>query len=169
MRRREETFVWPTMRSATREPVVLLAFGLGSGLLRPAPGTWGTAAAVPVYVFGLSLLDGPFYWMAVAVAFAAGVWLCGDAAKRLGTPDHPGIVWDEWVGFWITMGAAPAGLEWMIAGFVLFRLFDVWKPWPIRWVDRHVSGGFGIMLDDGLAGAFGAVALYSLGVLAEAA
>lgn len=169
MRRREATIPWPSWQDAARQPAVLLAFGLGSGLLRPAPGTWGTLAAAPVYWWGLSLLQTPLYWLAVAAAFLAGVWLCGHATKSLGTPDHPGIVWDEWVGFWITMGAAPAGAGWLVAGFLVFRFFDIWKPWPIRWADRHVPGGFGIMLDDALAGVFGAVALYALNILAHAA
>lgn len=134
-----------------RNPAHLLSFGFGSGLAPRAPGTFGTLAAVPVYwlLSGLSL---PLYLALTALAALLGIWLCGYTARRLGEHDHPSIVWDEFVGYFITMIAAPAGWQWLLLGFVLFRLFDILKPWPIRWIDRHVHGGFGIMLDDVLAG-----------------
>ena len=81
-----------------------------------------------------------------------GIKICNATAKSLGVHDHGAIVWDEFVGFWITMIAAPAGWQWILAGFVLFRFFDIVKPWPINWLDKHVDGGLGIMLDDILAG-----------------
>jgi phosphatidylglycerophosphatase A len=93
------------------------------------------------------------------VLFAFGVWLCGAAARRLGTHDHPGIVFDEVVGYLVAMLGAPAGWAGMAAGFVLFRLFDVWKPWPVGVADRRVPGGLGIMLDDLVAGALAAAIL----------
>lgn len=132
-------------------PVHLLAFGAGAGMMPKAPGTWGTLVAVPVFVLlqGLSL---PVYLVLVLALSVLGVWICGAAARDLGVHDHPGIVWDEIVGYLITMIAAPAGWSWWLAGFVLFRLFDILKPWPIRAVDTGVEGGFGIMLDDILAG-----------------
>jgi phosphatidylglycerophosphatase A len=140
-----------TPRAVFRDPVHLLAFGFGSGLIRPAPGTWGTLAAVPFY-----LLIAPLpWWCYLAVVLLAtllGLWLCGESARRLGVHDHPGIVWDEFVGLWITLLAAPAGWIWLLLGFLLFRFFDAVKPWPIRWFDRHVHGGLGIMLDDVIAG-----------------
>lgn len=134
-----------------RNPAHLLSFGFGSGLAPKAPGTFGTLAAVPLYwlLSGLSL---PLYLALTALAALLGIWLCGYTARRLGEHDHPSIVWDEFVGYFITMIAAPAGWQWPVLGFVLFRLFDILKPWPIRWIDRHVHGGFGIMLDDVLAG-----------------
>ncbi len=134
-----------------RNPAHLLSFGFGSGLAPKAPGTFGTLAAVPFYwlLSGLSL---PLYLALTALAALLGIWLCGYTARRLGEHDHPSIVWDEFVGYFITMIAAPAGWQWPVLGFVLFRLFDILKPWPIRWIDRHVHGGFGIMLDDVLAG-----------------
>jgi phosphatidylglycerophosphatase A len=91
-----------------------------------------------------------------------GVYWCDRSSKALGVHDHGGIVWDEFVGYWITMFMAPKGILWMLVGFVLFRLFDIVKPWPIRWLDRHVEGGFGIMLDDVLAGVFACVVLQLL-------
>lgn len=138
-----------------------LAFGFGSGYAPKAPGTFGTLAAIPLYllVAGLPLAG---YLVMVVALFALGVWLCGRTARDMGVHDHPGIVWDEIVGFLITMTAVPLAWQWVVAGFVLFRLFDILKPWPIRWLDRHVHGGLGIMLDDVLAGVFAALCLHAL-------
>lgn len=142
-------------------PVHCLAFGFGSGLAPRAPGTFGTVAAVPLYwlasEFSLSL-----YAAIVLIAFLLGIYLCGKTAADLGVHDHPGIVWDEFVGFWITMFAAPAGWPWVVAGFLLFRLFDICKPWPINRVDKGMHGGLGIMLDDVMAGLY-ALAIMQLG------
>ena len=91
-----------------------------------------------------------------------GIFLCGKTAKDLNVHDHGGIVWDEFVGFWITMFMAPAGLTWVVIGFVLFRFFDIIKPWPISWIDKKVSGGLGIMLDDIVAGVMAALVLQGL-------
>ncbi len=132
-------------------PVRCLAFGFGSGLAPKAPGTFGTLAAVPLYWL-MTYLSLSEYLFVILFATVVGIYLCGQAAKDLQVHDHPGIVWDEFVGFWITMIAVPAQLGYILLGFILFRLFDIWKPWPIKWVDQHVHGGFGIMLDDLLAG-----------------
>ena len=83
-----------------------------------------------------------------------GFWLCGKTAKDLGVHDHPGIVWDEIVGFLITMYLVPLNWAWILTGFLLFRVFDILKPWPIRLIDQKVEGGIGIMLDDVLAGIY---------------
>lgn len=141
----------PSFRSLLRNPVQFLAFGFGSGLAPRAPGTFGTLAAIPLY---LLLVQGPWLFFAtfVLVATLAGIYWCDRAARELGVHDHPGIVWDEIAGFLITMLLAPPGWPWLLAGFALFRLLDIWKPWPIRWADRKVGGGLGIMLDDVLAG-----------------
>lgn len=129
------------------------ALGLGSGLAPKAPGTFGTLAAVPFY---LLLLNLPVwgYLLALVLAFLLGVWLCDVTARNLGVHDHPGIVWDEFVGYWLAMTVAPQGWLWVILGFVLFRLFDIAKPWPIRQADSRLGGGFGIMFDDVLAGIY---------------
>ena len=140
------------------DPVHLLALGLGSGLAPKAPGTAGTALAVLLYL-PLITLPWYLYLVLVVVLCGVGVWLCGESARRLGVHDHPAIVWDEIVGFFVTMFLAPSGWVWILLGFVLFRLFDILKPWPIRWLDRQVKGGLGIMVDDLLAG------LFSLGIL----
>lgn len=134
-----------------RNPVHLLAFGFGSGAATKAPGTWGTLAAVVPYL-ALAQLPLLAYLSVVLLAFIAGVYICGRTAADLGVHDHGGIVWDEFVGLWISLIALPAGWPWLVAGFVLFRIFDIAKPWPIGWADRLVSGGLGIMLDDVLAG-----------------
>jgi phosphatidylglycerophosphatase A len=141
--------------------VDFLALGFGSGLLPFAPGTAGTAAAIPVYLL-LQPLAAPWYVVVVVLLALAGIVICGQAASRLGVHDHPGIVWDEIVGYLVTMAFAPPGWLWIGLGFVLFRLFDIVKPWPIRWLDRQVGGGLGIMLDDLLAGVFSAVLLQLL-------
>ncbi|MEW8001788.1 MAG: phosphatidylglycerophosphatase A [Candidatus Thiodiazotropha sp.] len=141
-----------------RKPTHLLAFGFGSGLLPKAPGTYGTLVGVPLYLLmqPLPLLS---YILLVALGFVAGLWLCQRAAEDLGVHDHSGIVWDEIVGYLAAMAFAPPGWIWIVIGFLLFRLFDIFKPWPIRWIDRRVKGGLGIMLDDLAAG------IYSAGVI----
>ena len=129
----------------------MLAFGFGSGLSPKAPGTMGTLAAIPLWWL-LAQLPLGTYLIVVLIAAVAGILICGRAADRLGVHDHGGIVWDEFVGFWIAMAALPVTWQSLILGFVLFRLFDILKPWPISWLDRRVSGGFGIMIDDVIAG-----------------
>lgn len=133
-----------------QDPSYFIAFGFGSGLMPIAPGTWGTVAAIPVYLLFAGM---PWYLYAIAtvLAFILGVFVSTRVSKELGEHDYSGIVWDEIVGYLITMFLAPPGLIWIITGFVLFRIFDIWKPQPIRWIDRHVHGGLGIMLDDVLA------------------
>lgn len=142
-------------------PVNLLALGFGSGLAPVAPGTAGTLVAIPVYLL-LQPLAPSVYLSLVAALFIAGIPMCAFTAKRLGVHDHSGIVWDEVVGYLVTMAFAPVGWLWVVAGFVLFRIFDVAKPWPIKWLDRQVHGGFGIMLDDLVAGVFAAALLQLL-------
>lgn len=131
-------------------PTYFIAFGFGSGLMPVAPGTWGTLAALPLYL--LMMHTSPMvYALMTLLAFAFGVWVCGKVAHELGVHDYGGIVWDEIVGYLLTMFLAPPGLVWMLLGFGLFRLFDIWKPQPIRWIDKRVQGGLGIMLDDVVA------------------
>lgn len=136
----------------SRRAVHWLAQGFGAGRLPYAPGTFGTLAAVPLYLLLLGLT--PWLYAAiVALLFALGMWATSITGRDLGAHDHPSIVLDEVVGFLITMFLAPPGWMWIVAGFVLFRLFDIWKPYPIRLVDRRLANGFGCMLDDALAGA----------------
>jgi phosphatidylglycerophosphatase A len=135
-----------------RNPIHFLAFGFGAGLSPKAPGTMGTIVAIPIYLL-LTNFELTAYLSIVAVMAVLGIGICGYSAKVLGVPDHPAIVWDEIVGYLITMTALPSSGLWTVVGFLLFRLLDIWKPWPISWCDRHIHGGFGIMLDDVLAGA----------------
>lgn len=147
-----------------RNPIHLLAFGLGSGLAPWAPGTAGTLAAVVLY-----LLFPPMHWalygVMLVVTFVFGVWICEQTSRALGVHDHGGIVWDEFVGYWTTMFLAPEGWQWVVGGFLLFRLLDILKPWPIRLADSRVKGGFGIMLDDVIAGIIAAACLQAVAVL----
>jgi phosphatidylglycerophosphatase A len=142
-------------------PIHLLAFGFGSGAAPKAPGTFGTLAAVVLY-WPLSYLSLESYLVMLLVTALLGIYLCGKTAQDLGVHDHGGIVWDEFVGFWITMIAAPVGWIWVLVGFVLFRFFDIVKPWPISWIDQKVGGGFGIMLDDIIAGLMAAAVMQGL-------
>lgn len=146
----------PLPRPNWRNPVHLLAFGCGAGASPKAPGTAGTLVAIPLYLL-LQPLPLPSYCLLVVLLFGIGVWLCDRTARDLAMHDHPGIVWDEVVGYLVTMTAAPAGWGWVVAGFVLFRIFDILKPWPVRVADRRVGGGLGIMLDDLLAGILAAL------------
>ena len=152
------TVVKPNLRN----PIHLLAFGLGSGCAPKAPGTFGTLAAIPFW--WLLLQDVPLipYICVLIAGFAFGVYLCEQTSKDLGVHDHGGIVWDEWIGLWITYLALPSGIEWIIIGFALFRFFDIIKPWPIKWLDQKVHGGFGIMIDDVLAGIFALICVQIL-------
>lgn len=152
---------WSADPRLLRQPVHLLAFGFGAGLMPGAPGTFGTLIAVPIVVGVMQ-----FGWTAhVAFAVAAcliGIYICGESARRLGAHDHPGIVWDEICGYTVTMLATPPTWYWLLAGFVLFRFFDIVKPWPIREADHSLSGGLGIMLDDVMAGLFAAAILFAV-------
>ncbi len=133
--------------SLVHHPTHLLAFGFGAGLTPKAPGTVGSLVALPIYYFAQAL---PVlgYAALVAVLFIAGIAICARTERDLGGHDHPGIVWDEIVGLLATLFMAPPGWIWMAIGFGLFRLFDIWKPFPISWINHRVGGGLGIMLDD---------------------
>lgn len=141
-------------KSIWTNPVHLLAFGLGTGAAPYAPGTVGTLLGIPLC--WLLARQGLWVYLGVTVIlFAIGVWICDRTSKDIGVHDHSGIVFDEVVGYLVTMVAVPVNLWTLLAGFLLFRLFDIVKPWPIRWMDKRVKGGFGIMIDDVLAGLFG--------------
>lgn len=143
------------------DPMLFLAFGFGSGLARKAPGTCGTAAAIPLYWLFMQTNLTVYSVLTIAVTIA-GIWICGIAADKLGEHDYKGIVWDEVAGYLITMWLVPLTWKSLVLGFVLFRIFDILKPWPIKWIDEKVKGGFGIMLDDVLAAVFaGALLLFA--------
>ena len=151
-------------REILSNPIHCLAFGFGSGLSPKAPGTMGTIAAIPLWYL-LVQLPPQAYLLVVAICAIVGIFICGSAADKLGVHDHGGIVWDEFVGFWVTMAFLPVSYVSVIVGFTLFRLFDIFKPWPISWLDKNIGGGLGIMIDDvvaGLAAAGVAVLLQTL-------
>lgn len=146
---------------AVSSPVHLFSFGFGAGLSPVAPGTAGTLLGIVVYLALVSL--GPvFYTLCVMSLFLAGCWACGQTAAALESHDHPGIVIDEIVGYLITMLFVPFSWYWILMGFILFRIFDIWKPWPVSLADRNVAGGFGIMLDDLLAALYALLCLHGM-------
>ena len=146
-----ELIAKPTLAILLKDPVLLLAFGFGSGLSPKAPGTAGSLVALALMSL-LSLLPGWAFFLILVVASGLGVLICSHADRRLAGHDHSGIVWDEFVGLWIAVASVPATWGWWLAGFALFRCLDIFKPWPISVIDRKMTNGFGIMLDDILAG-----------------
>ncbi|UJF18851.1 phosphatidylglycerophosphatase A [Vibrio sp. SS-MA-C1-2] len=145
-----------------------LATGFGSGLSPIIPGTMGTLAGIPLYLL-IAQLSWPLYWLVIIVASIIGCKLCQKTSDDMGVHDHGSIVWDEFVGLWITlsivpmMGISPFDWQWLLAGFVLFRFFDMLKPWPISYFDKNVHGGFGIMIDDIVAGFIALPCLWAFG------
>lgn len=149
----------PVPNSVWRKPLHFIAFGFGAGALPFAPGTFGTLIAIPIYLL-LARLPLFFYLSAVLMISIGAVFLCDAVEKELAVHDHPGMCVDEIVGYLVTMIAAPAGGFAILLGFLLFRLFDIWKPWPISWLDQNVSGGFGVILDDVVAGLFSCLGIH---------
>lgn len=141
----------PDRRFLLAHPAHFLALGFGAGLSPKAPGTVGTLVAFPLFWL---LLASPLYWVWVGIFLALGVWACGVAGRSLGVHDHGGIVWDEVAAFLLVLPFAPASWFGYALAFALFRLFDIWKPFPIGWLDARVKGGLGVMLDDVLAAIF---------------
>jgi phosphatidylglycerophosphatase A len=140
----------PLPKNLWRNPLYFIAFGFGTGAL-PAPGTFGTLAAIPIYLL-LRPLPLWAYLLILLFFIIASSWLCDKVSKELHVHDHPGMCIDEFVGFLVTMINAPPGFLWIVVGFILFRLFDIFKPWPINYIDENIHGGFGMVLDDIVAG-----------------
>jgi phosphatidylglycerophosphatase A len=145
-------------RKVLRDPVHLLAFGLGTGLSPVAPGTVGTVLGV-VLAWAVQPLSFEVQLVIAIALIVSGVWICGESARRVGVHDHSGIVWDEIAAMYLILIAVPvSAVGWALA-FALFRLFDIWKPWPIRDLDHRLHGGLGIMLDDLVAALYAALLL----------
>jgi phosphatidylglycerophosphatase A len=149
----------PQFSDLLKSPFLMLGFGFGSGLAKKAPGTVGTLLGLVLFI-PILLWNESIAWLLLLAGTLFGSIICGKASEQLGVHDHGGIVWDEFVGIWLVLLLLPeqSVLFWVFA-FITFRLFDIWKPWPIRWIDQKVHGGFGIMLDDVLA------AVYAIGVI----
>jgi len=153
----------PTWRFVLSRPAHMIAFGFGAGLAPVAPGTFGTLLAFPLFWLFRAHADALEFMLAIVVLFVLGIWACEVTGRALGAPDHGGMVWDETVAFLLVLFFTPASPPWQAAAFLLFRLFDIVKPPPIRYYDRTFKSGFGVMLDDLVA------AFYTLIVLAVAA
>lgn len=170
----------PAAATAWERVIYWLGIGLGTGLPKKAPGTWGTVGGLMI-ALPMLLLGFWGFLAVVAVGCLVGSYVCGKTSKLMGVHDDPHIVFDEWVGMWIsllpsvwllaqTQDAAKTGLEYyhpstallFIVPFVLFRFFDIIKPPPIKWVDKNVSGGFGILIDDVLAGVMAVIFIFML-------
>ena len=151
----------PDRRFLFSHPAHFIAFGAGAGLMRKAPGTWGTLVALPVFAFA-QVGGTAGVLAAAALCFIAGIWASGIAAKALGVADHGGIVIDEIAAFLLVLAFTPAAAGWWLIAFLLFRLFDILKPWPISVADRSIKGGFGVMFDDLLAAGYAIAAIQLL-------
>ena len=157
----------PDKKFLLSHPAHLLAFGFGAGLMPKAPGTWGTLVALPI--FAVVRLGGTSAVIAAAVLFfVVGVWASGVAGRALGVADHGGIVIDEIAAFLLVLACTPDSVAWWVIAFLLFRVFDIVKPWPIRWADRTLKGGFGVMFDDVLAAGYAIGGILLLRSLANA-
>ena len=152
----------PSWRFLLSRPAHLIAFGFGAGLVPVAPGTWGTLLAFPLFWLLQPQTDALEFLLAAAILFGLGVWACDATGRALGVADHGGMVWDETVAFLVVLFFTPAALHWQALAFLIFRLFDILKPPPIRYYDRTLKNGFGVMFDDLIA------AFYTLLVLAVA-
>jgi phosphatidylglycerophosphatase A len=149
----------PVPRSVWERPTHFIAFGFGSGAMPFAPGTFGTLMAIPFYLLMQPLTHWQYLFFLVVITLLS-MWLSDVVAKEINVHDHPGMCLDEIIGFLVTMFAVPSGFLWIAMGFILFRIFDILKPWPIHIIDKKVHGGFGIILDDVLAGIYSLIVIH---------
>jgi phosphatidylglycerophosphatase A len=149
----------PDLKLLFSHPAHFFSLGFGSGLSPAAPGTAGSLMAIPLFLVLAYFLPLWPLLAVVAIGFVVGIWFCDLTGKALGASDHGGIVWDEIVAMWLILAFTPPTWLWFSIAFLLFRLFDIWKPFPIRYFDQHVKGGFGVMLDDLLAAGYALAAL----------
>lgn len=153
----------PLERVTLRNPIHFLALGFGSGLLHPAPGTWGSLVGVIVGALLLPWLGAKMFFILTALCFFLGIWLCERTSHDMGVHDHGSIVWDEIIAVFLVLLAVPqVSLFWCAVAFVTFRLFDILKPYPIRYFDEKLTNGFGIMVDDILAAGYSILVILAL-------
>ncbi len=150
----------PNLSFLLAHPAHFIALGFGSGLSPRAPGTAGTLLGWALYPLISTPVSDALFMLFIAAFFGAGVIVCDRAGRALGVPDHGAIVWDEIVAIWLVLFFTPAGLAWQAFAVVVFRVFDIIKPPPIRWADKHLKGGFGVMFDDILAAGFAIAVIY---------
>lgn len=155
----------PNFKLLLSHPAHFCALGFGSGLAKKAPGTFGTLAGLPLFLL-IAGLD--FYTQLIIIAglFLIGIYFCEKTGQALGISDHGSIVWDEIVAIMLVLTVTPYQWQWWLAAFLLFRLFDIWKPAPIRQCDAKIKGGLGVMLDDLLAAVYAIISLSALQWLA---
>ncbi|QQF66648.1 phosphatidylglycerophosphatase A [Histophilus somni] len=150
----------PLSRISLTNPIHFFALGLGSGLIHPAPGTWGTLAGLIVGCLLLQIMSVFSFAIFTALCFLLGCYLCQQTADDMGVHDHGSIVWDEFVGIFTVLLSIPElSLIWCSIAFVVFRIFDILKPYPIRYFDHRLESGFGIMLDDVLAAIYTVISI----------
>lgn len=156
----------PVPDAVWQDPLYFFAFGFGSGALPFAPGTFGTLLAIPFYLMlsGLPLIP---YLIFTVLFIMASVYSCERVSQDIHLHDHPGMCIDEFAGFFVTMINAPLGLTWVLLGFLFFRLFDILKPWPISYLDKNIHGGFGMVLDDVIAGLFSAALIQMIAIIIQ--
>lgn len=154
----------PIPQAVWQRPLYFFAFGFGSGAMPVAPGTWGTLMAIPFYLF---LRSWPilFYLLFVVSFIILSIWVCEKVSREIHVHDHPGMCIDEFCGYFVTMINAPHGMLWVLLGFLLFRLFDIWKPWPINIIDKKMTSGVGMILDDIVAGIYGLIIIQVIAIL----
>ncbi|WP_370515953.1 phosphatidylglycerophosphatase A [Pantoea sp. Mhis] len=150
-------------RLSLRNPLHFLATGFGTGLISFIPGTIGSLSAIPLWWL-MTFLSLKIYLLILLISVIIGIYLCHRTSCDIGIHDHSSIVWDEFIGIWITLMMIPCiTWQWILLGFIIFRIIDCLKPWPICWLDKNVSGGIGIMIDDIIAGMIAAIIIYNLG------
>ena len=153
----------PLKKISLLNPIHLFAVGFGSGLIYPAPGTWGSLAGTILGVILLSLLGVKIFLIFTALCFLLGCYLCQKTTAHMGVHDHGSIVWDEFVGVFIVLAAIPSlSWQWILVAFALFRFFDILKPFPIRYFDEKLESGFGIMVDDVLAAIYAVIVVFAI-------
>jgi len=148
----------PNLKFLFSQPSHFIALGFGAGLARLAPGTFGTIVGLPLF-YCLMATPELVHYTTIAVLFFIGIPICSKAGTALGVSDHGSIVWDEIVAMMLVLEFAPQKPVWWLVAFTLFRLFDVWKPFPIRQCDAKLKGGFGVMFDDLLAAIYAIASL----------